>query len=501
MGTETPDMAEAEGEWRPCEHPGDDCEYDYCECQCDDCYCEEDRDIEDMESALRDLGIGPTAAEEYAAQLCQCRHTLDTLQDISKEEMQKLDFKNRHIREIIKAQGASFFRPPCPEIEEMTSTLLTFGIERTAAAEYAAQLVEKEGYDTPESLHVISEKEMQKLDFTQKHIKLVLLGVMEEQLEQDTLDADLWFKAAAFIKVKINCEEYTRRQCYEKCRTLDRDSNKARYWHCLGYAGGGTVDGKSYSQKECFQEALNIHPQYTEAWNLLGIVGGFTQAGKSYSKKECYQEALNIDPQYSTAWCNLGAAGGGKVAAQSYSPRRCYIEALKIDPQYTKAWCNLGVKTGVNPVLSTLAGKSYSKKECFQEALKIDPQHKVAWLSLGNAGGGTLAGKSYSNKECYLEALKIDPRYSMAWNNLGNAGYEEGFTYEVEFTVDGKSYSKKECYQEALKIDPKNDLPRKSLVELNDLEEKMRRDIGQYTLEEYVLAKREAHSRIGINGS
>merc|ERR1712166_647400 len=429
MGTETPDMAEAEGEWRPCEHPGDDCEYDYCECQCDDCYCEEDRDIEDMESALRDLGIGPTAAEEYAAQLCQCRHTLDTLQDISKEEMQKLDFKNRHIREIIKAQSASFFRPPCPEIEEMTSTLLTFGIERTAAAEYAAQLVEKEGYDTPESLHVISEKEMQKLDFTQKHIKLVLLGVMEEQLEQDTLDADLWFKAAAFIKVKINCEEYTRKQCFEKCRTLDRDSNKSRYWHCLAYAGGG------------------------------------------------------------------------KVAAQSYSPRRCYIEALKIDPQYTKAWCNLGVKTGVNPVLSTLAGKSYSKKECFQEALKIDPQHKVAWLSLGNAGGGTLAGKSYSNKECYLEALKIDPRYSMAWNNLGNAGYEEGFTYEVEFTVDGKSYSKKECYQAALKIDPKNDLPRKSLVELNDLEEKMRRDIGQYTLEEYVLAKREAHSRIGINGS
>merc|ERR1712166_906833 len=453
MGTETPDMADAEGEWRPCEHPGDDCD------------CEEDRDIEDMESALLTLDIGRTAAAEYAAQLCQCRHTLDTLQDISKEEMQKLDFKNRHIREIIKAQSASFFRPPCPEIEEMTSTLLTFGIERTAAAEYAAQLVEKEGYDTPESLHVISEKEMQKLDFTQKHIKLVLLGVMEEQLEQDTLDSDLWFKAAAFIKVKINCEEYTRRQCYEKCRTLDRDSNKARYWHCLAYAGGGTVDGKSYSQKECFQEALNIDPQYTEAWNLLGNLGGFTQAGKSYSKKECYQEALNIDPQYS------------------------------------KAWCNLGVKTGVNPVLSTLAGKSYSKKECFQEALKIDPQHKVAWLSLGNAGGGTLAGKSYSNKECYLEALKIDPRYSMAWNNLGNAGYEEGFTYEVEFTVDGKSYSKKECYQEALKIDPKNDLPRKSLVELNDLEEKMRRDIGQYTLEEYVLAKREAHSRIGINGS
>merc|ERR1712166_83439 len=88
------------------------------------------------------------------------------------------------------------------EIKEMTSTLLTFGIGRTAAAEYAAQLFEA-GFP----LHRISEKRMQKLGFKKKDIKLVLLGEMVKQLEQDRSDADLWFAVAVknSLKVKINC--------------------------------------------------------------------------------------------------------------------------------------------------------------------------------------------------------------------------------------------------------------------------------------------------------
>merc|ERR1712166_1497418 len=113
MDTETPDMAEAEGEWEPCEHPGDDCGDD-CECECEECEeCYQAREQEDREIEIEE------------------------------------------------------------EIEEMTSALLTLGIGRTAAAEYAAQLFE-EGYDTPESLHDISEKEMQELDFKKPHIRKII---------------------------------------------------------------------------------------------------------------------------------------------------------------------------------------------------------------------------------------------------------------------------------------------------------------------------------------
>jgi hypothetical protein len=71
---------------------------------------------------------------------------------------------------------------PPPEIEEMTSTLLALGIGRTAAATYAAQLFE-EGYDTPDSLNDISEKEMQELDFKKRHIRMIIKESSHENLK------------------------------------------------------------------------------------------------------------------------------------------------------------------------------------------------------------------------------------------------------------------------------------------------------------------------------
>ena len=62
---------------------------------------------------------------------------------------------------------------PQPEIEEMTSILQALEIGHTAAAEYAAQLVE-DGYDTSNLLADIPEERMQQLGFKQPHIDRVL---------------------------------------------------------------------------------------------------------------------------------------------------------------------------------------------------------------------------------------------------------------------------------------------------------------------------------------
>ena len=64
------DMAEAEGEWGPCEHTGDEC-WDECECECEECYWEGEEDDEDWEEEeqegsglLDDPSSAPLEADE-----------------------------------------------------------------------------------------------------------------------------------------------------------------------------------------------------------------------------------------------------------------------------------------------------------------------------------------------------------------------------------------------------------------------------------------------------
>merc|ERR1719253_1750467 len=142
----------------------------------------------------------------------------------------------------------------------MTSILQALKIGRTAAAEYAAQLVE-DGYDTPDLLADIPEERMQQLGFKQPHIDRVLrarspntsqdehsrstldaaaaespevqsvgLEDLVKQLEQDSSNADLWYAVGAknVLKVLINGVEYNRKRCYEMSGTLDPDPTKAR---------------------------------------------------------------------------------------------------------------------------------------------------------------------------------------------------------------------------------------------------------------------------------
>ena len=101
---------------------------------------------------------------------------------------------------------------------------------------------------------------------------VVGLEDLVKQLEQDSSNADLWFEVAEHMSTQVCIDgvKYTALECCEKCRTLDPDPTKGRYWHCLGYAGGGTVAGRSYSQKECYLESLRIDPQFYSAWYNLG---------------------------------------------------------------------------------------------------------------------------------------------------------------------------------------------------------------------------------------
>ena len=46
--------------------------------------------------------------------------------------------------------------------------------------------------------------------------------------------------------------------------------------------------------------------------------------GNAYSNKQCYEVALELDPKHANAWFNLGAEGGEMVKAKDYSNKQCY---------------------------------------------------------------------------------------------------------------------------------------------------------------------------------
>ena len=110
----------------------------------------------------------------------------------------------------------------------------------------------------------------------------------------------------------------------------------------LGCAGGGTVDGKTWTEVECCQKALDLDPTDARAWSNLGCAGGGTVDGKTWTEVECYQKALDLDPKFADAWFNLGCEGGGTVDGKTWSNVECYQNALEADPTDAQAWCNLG---------------------------------------------------------------------------------------------------------------------------------------------------------------
>ena len=106
-------------------------------------------------------------------------------------------------------------------------------------------------------------------------------------------------------------------------------SKNAEYWCYLGHQDGGRVGGKTYSAKQCYEEALKINRKHDEAWFSLGVEGGGTVGRNTYSKKQCYEEALKFNSQFADAWTALGVEGGGTLRGETYSKKQCFEEALK----------------------------------------------------------------------------------------------------------------------------------------------------------------------------
>ncbi len=142
------------------------------------------------------------------------------------------------------------------------------------------------------------------------------------------------------------------------------------------------------------------------AQDNLGIV--LMQKGRIDAAINCFQQALQIRPDFAEARNNLGNAllQTGRVDAAI----TCFQEALQIRPDFAEAHDNLG-----NALLQT--GKVDEAIAHCQRALQIKPDDAEACVNLGNAL--LRKGRVDDAIAQYQKALQIKPGLEMARKNLG----------------------------------------------------------------------------------
>jgi tetratricopeptide (TPR) repeat protein len=150
-------------------------------------------------------------------------------------------------------------------------------------------------------------------------------------------------------------------------------------------------------------------------WNKLGI--GYHQLTLIDQARLCYQKAIKLDPEYSEAINNLGTV---YYARKSY--RRAiaqYHKALKLSPKSASVYSNLGT--------AEFSRKKYKEAtEAYQMALSLDPEvfeHR-------NSYGTLLQERSVAEKARFHYYLA--KTYASAGNNERAIQYirmalEEGF--------------------------------------------------------------------------
>jgi len=155
----------------------------------------------------------------------------------------------------------------------------------------------------------------------------------------------------------------------------------------------------------CFQQALQIEPDFAEAHNNLG--NALLQMGKVDDAITHCQRALQISPEDAQARLNLGNAlfrkgGVGDAITQ-------YRKALQIDPAFAMAHNNLGT-------VLRQEGRVDEAITEYQKALQIKPNEAEFHNNLGKAlQQKGRVGEAISQ---YREALQIQPDNPGIQNNL-----------------------------------------------------------------------------------
>ena len=130
--------------------------------------------------------------------------------------------------------------------------------------------------------------------------------------------------------------------------------------------------GDTQAAIRCFQEAIELAPDFAEAHTNLGLL--LDQEGISDQAEQHYRQSIRLNPGYAETHMNLGALLFNRKRFKEAEV--AYRHALHLSPDSGAAWSNLG------------ALKAYTKQEreaeqCYRRALAINPDDRQASFNLG----------------------------------------------------------------------------------------------------------------------
>ncbi|MBD2189806.1 O-linked N-acetylglucosamine transferase, SPINDLY family protein [Pseudanabaena mucicola] len=189
--------------------------------------------------------------------------------------------------------------------------------------------------------------------------------------------------------------------------------------------------GKLDSAIACWQAAISLHPEYTDAHYNMGIAQ--FQLGQLDQAVESFQITIELEPDHANALYNLGLVlvRQNKLDEAIFA----YDQAFAINPE---------------DIDIPLAMGSAFFKQCewemaitaYQTALEINAESVTALIGLGTAL--TEYGNIEEAIACLQSAVSINPDDAQAYGNLGHAFAKANQTEDATF-----------CYQKALQLDPR----------------------------------------------
>ncbi|MGD1918624.1 MAG: tetratricopeptide repeat protein, partial [Pleurocapsa sp.] len=198
--------------------------------------------------------------------------------------------------------------------------------------------------------------------------------------------------------------------------------------------------GQLETAAECFQNALELHPNYLAVYNQLGQV--LQTLGQTEKAIAVFQDALRIDPNLAPLHCNLGSIW--QLQGKIDLALDAYTKAIKFHPNLGMAYLNRG------RLLAQQQQYSLATKD-FQQLIQLQPQSAEVYYHYGNAlGQQRKVDKAIAT---LYRAIALQPDYAEAHNSLGYCYQQQG---AIELA--------RQYYLQARKIQP--DLPEVLLKEV-----------------------------------
>jgi len=129
--------------------------------------------------------------------------------------------------------------------------------------------------------------------------------------------------------------------------------------------------GKLQVAEQCFRNAINLWPDFSEAWANLGHLR--SKAGDFNFAEQCYMKAISLSPDLEPAYLMLGVLlMNQKRFTESEQLYRGYLQR---HPNSAAGWSNLGV-------LLACLKREKEAEQCYRTALSFDDQFAKASFNL-----------------------------------------------------------------------------------------------------------------------